>query len=73
MPLRCTVTSQGCPNSFSSIMCTQFFDVIVLFSDVVDSGPFRYVSAFMNAKPYVKYVSNVARSMITALKLVQEK
>ena len=41
--------------------------------DVVDSGPFRYVSAFMNAKPYVKYISLGGMSMLAALKLLKSK
>ena len=44
-----------------------------LVSDVVDSGPYRYVSAFMNAKPYVKYISVSGMSMIEALKLMKNK
>ena len=40
---------------------------------MIDSGPFRYVSAFMNSKPYVKYISLSGMSMIAALKLTKNK
>ena len=44
-----------------------------LFLVVVDSGPFRLVSAFMNAKPYVKVVSKTAATLLETLKLIKHR
>lgn len=42
-------------------------------TDVIDSMPFRYVSAFLDAKPYAKYMSKPAMTMIQFLKIMKDR
>ena len=40
---------------------------------VVDSMPFRYVSAFLNAKPYAKLMGRAGMQILEVLKIMKHK
>ena len=40
---------------------------------VVDSAPFRHVSAFLNAKPYAKQIGKTGMQILEVLKIVRNK
>ena len=42
-------------------------------SDVIDSGPFRMVSKFLNAKPYAKSISQPAMLILRAMKIIKKR